>query len=190
MENKSLKKIVTAALLAAMTCIATMIIKVPTPTMGYIHLGDGFVLLCGVILGPVTGGLAAGIGSMFSDIFSGYVSWAPATFIIKALTAAIAGFLFHRLQHAIKSDKSRYAAIVIGGIIGEAIMVIGYFLYEAGIAAFGSGGFTSAALAAGIVSYATGIPFKIVQGIAGIIISVLLLPILMKISDIREWITK
>ena len=154
MENKSLKKIVTAALLAAMTCIATMIIKVPTPTMGYIHLGDGFVLLCGVILGPVT------------------------------------GFLFHRLQHAIKSDKSRYAAIVIGGIIGEAIMVIGYFLYEAGIAAFGSGGFTSAALAAGIVSSATGIPFNIVQGIAGIIISVLLLPILMKISDIREWTTK
>ena len=93
MENKSLKKIVTAALLAAMTCIATMIIKVPTPTMGYIHLGDGFVLLCGVILGPVTGGLAAGIGSMFSDIFSGYVSWAPATFIIKALTAALAVFV-------------------------------------------------------------------------------------------------
>ena len=79
---------------------------------------------------------------------------------------------------------------MIGGIIGEAIMVIGYFLYEAGIAAFGSGGFTSAALAAGIVSSATGIPFNIVQGIAGIIISVLLLPILMKISDIREWITK
>lgn len=190
MRNENLKKLVIAALLAAMTCVATMIIKVPTPTMGYIHLGDGFVLLCAVILGPWMGALAAGIGSMLSDLFSGYASWAPATFVIKALTACAAGILFHRLQHIIKSNKSRYAAIVIGGVIGEAIMVVGYFLYEAGIAAFGSGGFTAAALAAGIASSATGIPFNIVQGVVGIIISVLLLPILMKISDIREWIVK
>lgn len=89
MTNQNIKKLVTAALLAAMTCVATMIIKIPTPTFGYIHPGDGFVLLCGVVLGPLPGALAAGIGSMFSDIFSGYVTWAPATFIIKALTAAL-----------------------------------------------------------------------------------------------------
>ena len=69
-------------------------------------------------------------------------------------------------------------------------MVIGYFLYEAGLAAFGSGEITTASIAAGIASSATGIPFNIVQGVAGIIISVLLLPILMKVADIREWITK
>ena len=68
---KNTKKMVTAALLAAFTCIATMIIKIPTPTFGYIHLGDGLVLLCGIILGPGIGALAAGIGSMFADIFSG-----------------------------------------------------------------------------------------------------------------------
>ncbi len=190
MRNQNIKKLVIAALLAAMTCIATMIIKIPTPTFGYIHLGDGFVLLCGVVLGPWAGALAAGIGSMFADIFSGYASWAPATFIIKALTGGIAGFLFHKLQHIVKSTKSRYAAIIIGGVVGEAIMVIGYFLYEAGLAAFGSGGFTQAALAAGIASSATGIPFNIVQGVVGIIISVLLLPVLLKIQDIREWIEK
>ena len=88
---KNTKKMVTAALLAAFTCIATMIIKIPTPTFGYIHLGDGLVLLCGIILGPGIGALAAGIGSMFADIFSGYMTWAPATLIIKALTACIAG---------------------------------------------------------------------------------------------------
>ena len=98
MTNQNIKKLVTAALLAAMTCVATMIIKIPTPTFGYIHPGDGFVLLCGVVLGPLPGALAAGIGSMFSDIFSGYVTWAPATFIIKALTGGIAGLLFHRFK--------------------------------------------------------------------------------------------
>ena len=190
MKDQNIKKMVTAALLAALTCIATMIIKIPTPTFGYIHPGDCFVILCGVVLGPWTGALAAGIGSMFSDIFSGYASWAPATLIFKALTALVAGLLFHKLQHVLKSGRGRYAAIVISGVVGETIMVLGYFLYEAGLAAFGNGGFTSAALAAGFASSAMGIPFNIVQGVVGIILALLLLPILLKIADVREWIEK
>lgn len=190
MTNQNMKKLVVAALFAAMTCIATMIIKIPTPTLGYIHLGDGFVLLCGVILGPVPGALAAGIGSMFSDIFSGYVSWAPATLIIKALTGGIAGLLFRRMVHICKSIKSRYMVLITSGIIGEAIMVFGYFSYEAALAALSSGSFNQATLAAGVVSSATGVPFNIVQGVAGIIISALLLPILSKVPDIRKWIEK
>lgn len=51
--TRTTKKLVTAALMAAFTCIATMLIKIQTPTFGYIHLGDGLVLLCGVVLGPV-----------------------------------------------------------------------------------------------------------------------------------------
>lgn len=188
MRNADIKRIVTAALLAAMTCIATMIIKIPTPTLGYIHLGDGFVLLCGIVLGPWGGALAAGIGSMFSDIFSGYAAWAPATLLIKALTAGIAGFLFHRLKRRKKTAASRYAFMIAGGIVGETIMVLGYFLYEAGIAAFGSGSFNQAAIAAGVVSSAAGIPFNIVQGAAGILICILLLPVLSKIPDVRDWL--
>lgn len=187
-QTTNVKRLVTTALLAAMTCIATMIIKFPTPTLGYIHIGDCFVLLCGVILGPWTGALSAGIGSMFADIFAGYLSYAPATLIIKALTAMVAGLLFRFVKKTIHSKTSRYAAIIIGGIIGEAVMVIGYFLYEAGVAAFGSGGFSSAALAAGITASAAGIPFNIVQGVVGIILSVILLPILSNIPDVKEGI--
>jgi uncharacterized membrane protein len=125
---------------------------------------------------------------MFSDIFSGYASWAPATLIIKALTAAVAGFLFHKLLRDRDSSSGRSVCVIVSGVIGEIIMVIGYFLYEAGLAAFASGGFSSAALAAGIASSATGIPFNILQGVVGILISLVLLPVLIKISDIREWI--
>lgn len=185
---KNTKKMVTCALMAALTCIATMIIKVPTPTLGYIHLGDGLVLLCGIVLGPVGGALSAGIGSMFADIFSGYISWAPATLLIKALTAFVAGFLFHRLQHIFKGNGARYFSVIAGGLIGETIMVLGYFIYEAGIAAFANGGLNSAAIAAGIVSSAAGVPFNILQGLTGIVISIVLLPVLMKIEDTREWI--
>ncbi len=75
------KKLVLAALMCALTCVATMVIRIPTPTMGYIHPGDALVLLCAFLLGPVPGALAAGIGSMLSDLFSGYLSYVPATFI-------------------------------------------------------------------------------------------------------------
>ena len=66
-----------AALFAALTCIGTMIIKIPTPTNGYIHPGDGFVLLSGLLLGPVWGALAAGFGSALSDLIGGYFIYVP-----------------------------------------------------------------------------------------------------------------
>ena len=43
MTGKNIRKLVLAALLAALTAVATMIIRIPTPTQGYIHLGDGMV---------------------------------------------------------------------------------------------------------------------------------------------------
>ena len=46
MTGKNIRKLVLAALLAALTAVATMIIRIPTPTQGYIHLGDGMVLIC------------------------------------------------------------------------------------------------------------------------------------------------
>ena len=49
--NSKLKKIVLTALFAALSCVATMSIKLPTPgTGGYIHPGDAMVILSGVVL--------------------------------------------------------------------------------------------------------------------------------------------
>ena len=60
-----------AALMAAMACVATMVIKIPIPaTGGYINLGDCIVLLSGIILGPVYGGIAAGLGSALADLLA------------------------------------------------------------------------------------------------------------------------
>ncbi len=188
-KKRDTKFIVTAALMAAFSCVATMVIKIPTPTFGYIHLGDALVLLCGIILGPLYGGLAAGIGSMLADLFSGYASFAPATFVIKAGTALIAGFLFRELRRIFSAGKSssRYTALTIAGAIAEIFMVVGYFVYEIFLAMLASGTFTSTTFAAGVSSSATGIPFNIVQAFVGIIISLLLLPILEKIPDARKW---
>jgi uncharacterized membrane protein len=182
--NDKTKKLVIGALLAAFTTVATMVIKFPTPTFGYIHLGDGLVLLCGIILGPIGGALSAGIGSMFADIFTGYISFAPATLIIKALTAMLAGFLFH------KSKSKLTIKTIFSGIPSELVMVFGYFIYEIFLTIVSAQSSSSTALTAAIAASVIGIPFNIVQGIVGIIIALALLPILIKINDVREWIMK
>ena len=39
----------------ALTCVLTLAVKIPTPTKGYLNLGDCAVLLSGWLLGPVWG---------------------------------------------------------------------------------------------------------------------------------------
>lgn len=164
-ETYNTKRIVVSALLIALTCISTMIIKVPTPSFGYIHPGDGFVLLCGFLLGPGLGALCAGLGSALADLFSGYMVYAPATFVIKALCALVAALIMKRFSG--DTFKKSAFGITLGGIVGELIMVALYFLYEATILGATVG--SAAALA--------GVPFNMVQGGFGVIISSILYPI-------------
>ena len=82
--DKKIKKMVLAALFAAITCVSTMVIKVPTiGTNGYVNIGDAAVLLSAWLLGNPYGALAAGIGSGLADILAGYIAYAPGTIIIK-----------------------------------------------------------------------------------------------------------
>ena len=163
-----------AALLAAFTTVATMMIKFPTPTLGYIHLGDGLVLLCGVLLGPGMGAAAAGIGSMLGRPVSGYAAFAPATLIIKALTAFVGGWVFHRLHASAFRTPVR---TILGGIPAECVMGTRLLLYEAGMMVVGGSSF-----AAALSATAAGVPFNIVQGAVGVILSVVLLPVLARAS--------
>ena len=97
MKNKNAtQKMVIAALLAALTCVATMIIKIPSPLKGYMNLGDCVVLVAGWMLSPLYGFLAAGIGSALADLFSGYVVYAPVTFAIKGIMALAAWYICTR----------------------------------------------------------------------------------------------
>lgn len=177
MYNKTLK-IVIAALMAAMTCIATMVIKVPSPTSGYIHLGDGLVLLSGIILGPVYGGLAAGIGSMFADLFSGYAGYAMATFIIKALAAVVGSVVFHALNTFFVKSRLKIVPVLFAGIGGGVVVTTGYFIFEAFLMGLG----TAAAL--------TGVPFNLVQNVFGIIVAAILMPLLFKVQIIKDFMVK
>ena len=98
--NKSILQLTYSGLMAALTFVSTSILAFPVAfTNGYIHLGDGFVMSCGVILGKRNGALAAGIGSALADIYLGYASWALPTFIIKALMAYLVGYIYEDLTN-------------------------------------------------------------------------------------------
>ena len=92
------KKLVLSALFMALTCVATMSIRIPTPgTGGYIHPGDALVILSGALFGPVWGFLIAGIGSCLADLLGGYLVYVPITFLIKGLVAFSSGLIFQKL---------------------------------------------------------------------------------------------
>lgn len=171
--NKT-KNLIITGLMTAMTCIATMIVKVPSPTGGYIHLGDGLVLLSGILLGPIWGSLAAGLGSMLADILSSYAIYAPATFIIKALAALCGSLMFHFFTKRIHVLKLKPILVILAGIVGGIIVTAGYFIFE------------STFMGMGAKTAFINIPFNIVQNIFGIMVSTLLYPVLTKVTVIKE----
>lgn len=167
--NNNLKKLILAALFAALSCVATMSIRIPTPgTSGYIHPGDAIVILSGVILGPVWGFLAGGIGSALSDLIGGYFIYVPITFVIKGLVALAAGLLYQKVG---KNQKSRYIAVILSGVADIILVAGGYFVCEFFI--YGAGA-------------AASIPANIIQGVGGLVISCILYPILISIPNVRQ----
>ena len=159
-----IRKTVIAAMFAALACVMTMIIKIPSPLKGYINLGDCVVLTAGWILSPIFGFAAAGIGSALADIFSGYVLYAPATFVIKGLMALAAYFIYKNLQ----KKTGKLIAAVVSGLIAEIIMVAGYFVFE---------GFLY-----GFVASLVNIPANAVQGAAGLILGTALVNVFERIG--------
>lgn len=169
--NRKLQLAVTASMLAAMTTLATMIIKVPTlGTNGYVNIGDSIVLISAWILGNPYGALAAGIGSALADLLSGYPAYIPGTAVIKFLMAFVGAIVFGSLT---KKNVQKNIAYAISGVVAELIMIAGYFLYESVILGYGI------AAAASIISNA-------VQGITCLVLGNALIFVLSKIRYINE----
>lgn len=153
MRDAKIKKLVLAALFAALTTVMTMVVQVPSPMQGYVNLGDCAVLLSAWVLGPLYGGAAAGIGSMLADILLSYAHYAPGTLVIKLAMAVAAGLIFRAMRS--EQISKLVTAQVVSGVVAEIIMVLGYFGY-AGLL-LGNG-----------VSAAASIPGNVVQGLFGL----------------------
>ncbi|WP_312711854.1 ECF transporter S component [Proteiniclasticum ruminis] len=91
--KSNIRTLTYTALMTAFVFITTSVIKIPIPfTNGYIHAGDTAIFLGGILLGPVHGAVAAGIGSAMADLLGGYAHWALPTLLIKGLMGFIVGY--------------------------------------------------------------------------------------------------
>ena len=156
MTDSKIRKLVLAALMAALCTIMTMVIQVPSPMQGYVNLGDCAVLMSAWVLGPLYGGAAAGIGSALADLLSGYAHYVPGTFAIKLVMAVAAALIFRAATKKGLSASSVLLGQIAGGVVAEVIMVLGYFAY--------------ASLWLGKrLAAAASIPGNIVQGVFGLV---------------------
>ena len=95
MKEITVRQLVIIGLMAAL-CLVSNYFSFPVPIgidQSRIHLGNVFCILSAFILGPVGGGLAAGIGAFFYDIFTGYGAECIITFINKFMMAFVCGWL-------------------------------------------------------------------------------------------------
>ena len=148
MQKSSTQKLVYGALAAALIMVATAFVKIPA-LHGYVHAGDGFVFLSAAALGPF-GALAAAIGSMLADLFSGYAIYMLPTFLIKGAMGLMAA----------RAGKGKLLLRVILFALAEGLMVLGYFICDW--------------LLFGFAAALGGIIFNALQGIFGLCLGLLL----------------
>lgn len=164
-------KICITSMLAALICVATIVVQIPAPNGGFLNLGDCFVLIASWILGPVYGFAAGAIGSAMADLIV-YPVYAPATFIIKGLMAVAASLI----SRAFIKSRERFAMVgyTTGAVVAELIMAFGYMLYEIM--------FLKISFAASCVN----LTFNFIQGGLGLSLSVILIQVMAKTGVLKK----
>lgn len=123
-SSNTIYRIAAIGVLTAMVFAANFI-SIPIGDITRIHFGNVFCVLSGLLLGPVSGGLCAGLGGFFYDLFNPlYAAEAPITFIIKFVLGALVGVI----AHSGKSFGQNRLKNTIGAIVGSLGYVAVYLL--------------------------------------------------------------
>lgn len=123
MKNNKVFKMAVTAMFTAMIFLLTRFVSVPVAT-GYVHFGDALVYLVASTLGGPWAFFAAAVGEALADVAAGWVSYAPATLIVKALIA-LPFVLVNK-----KSEKILTPITALFTILSGAITVGGYFVAD------------------------------------------------------------
>ena len=150
MKKNHTKLICITGIFSALVFVITAYLHIPTYN-GYVHCGDGFIILEACIL-PMPYAVTVGVlGAMLADVLTGYAIWAPGSMVIKGLIALI---------FSCKAKKIITARNLLMLLPAALISAAGYYFYEVLI----TGSFAVAL---------TGIPASLVQAVASSIVFVL-----------------
>ncbi len=99
------------------------------PFMGtQLHMTNALCVLCGLLFGPASGFLAAGIGSGLYDIVGGYGAECVITFINKGVIALVAGAIAYKAGRQDETTAKNHALILLGSVLGALSYVALYML--------------------------------------------------------------
>lgn len=115
-----MKKSVYVALVSvfsALSAALTFVLRVPSPTGGYTHIGDSIIYIAAALFGPMTGLGVGLIGPAAADLLVGYPRW-YVTLVAHGLQGYIAGL-----------GKDKGLAVETGFmLLGGAVMSLTYFV--------------------------------------------------------------
>ena len=138
------------AVMTAVVFVLTVVIQIPTPARGYIHLGDTGVFFSAFAFGPWVGAIAGGLGTGLADAVAGYPQWAIFSFLIHGAQGLVAGLLYRRWPTT--------WGLIASAVIGGAIVVVGYLF--AGM------------ILSGVAAAIAEVPLNIIQVAAGAVVAV------------------
>jgi uncharacterized membrane protein len=136
-------------LMTAIVFVLTRAVQVPTPVVGYIHLGDLGVFFSAFAFGPLVGAVAGGLGTALADLTSPYAQWAVFSLLIHGAQGWAAGWLAARF--------SGTRGLVAGSAAGIAIVVAGYLL--------------AGTILVGLAAALTEVPLNLVQATVGAVVA-------------------
>ena len=113
-------------LMAAIACVSNYI-SIPFFASRF-HVGNAVCVLCGLLLGPVAGFFAAGVGNGLFDIVGGYGLEFIITFINKGAIALVTGLVAYKTASKSKLVRSDYVRIVLGSVLGALTYTALYLL--------------------------------------------------------------
>ena len=113
-------------MMAAVACVSNYI-SIPFFASRF-HVGNAVCVLCGLLLGPVAGFFAAGVGNGLFDIVGGYGLEFIITFINKGAIALVTGLVAYKTASKSRLVRSDYVRIVLGSVLGALAYVALYML--------------------------------------------------------------
>jgi uncharacterized membrane protein len=121
-KSTSVYRLAAIGMMSAVAFVSNYL-SIPIGDVTRIHFGNVFCVLSGLLLGPVGGGLSAGIGAFFYDLTNPlYADEALITFALKFMLAFLAG----SFAHANGRRARVFSWNLTGAVTGSVVYVVMY----------------------------------------------------------------
>ncbi|MBF8984667.1 ECF transporter S component [Lutibacter sp. B2] len=127
--NNKTKDIAYSGILISLVFIATKFLNIRLPISingGLIHLGNTMLFIAAIVFGKKKGAVAGAFGMALFDIVSGWMAWAPGTFIVRG----VMGYLVGSISWAKDRNGNHLGWNIIAIVVAGIWMIAGYYVTE------------------------------------------------------------